>query len=320
MPTEVQHASTAVDVLGEPYTATTFTLTPDQEGEVVATLVRKAASVRTDHAVLYVHGFCDYFFQTELADFWNAQGYDFYALDLRKYGRSMRPHQTPCYVEDLSAYYEELDFAWAVITDDHPDVVVSGHSTGGLVVSLWLNDRGHSPSAVVLNSPWLAMQGDLFTRTALMGAVEAVGRYNPSWVIPRNVSGYYGESLHRNYGGEWDFDLTWKPLDSFPVRAGWVRAIRAGHARVAQGLDVHAPILVLASTKSSTPRVGSDPRIHTTDIVLDVEQIRRRAPLLGAHTTVSLLEGAVHDVVLSAPSVRKSAYDEIDRFLSYVAT
>ncbi|MGN6723412.1 MAG: alpha/beta hydrolase [Marmoricola sp.] len=319
MHTEVQHASTTVDVLGEPYTATTFTLAPDAEGDVVATLVRRAAPVRTDHAVLYVHGFCDYFFQTDLAEFWNAQGYDFYALDLRKYGRSMRPHQTPCYVEDLTTYYEELDFAWAVITDDHPDVVVSGHSTGGLVTSLWLNDRGHTPSAVVLNSPWLDMQGDLFTRTALMAAVDGIGRRNPGWVIPRNVSGFYGESLHRNFGGEWDFDLAWKPLDSFPVRAGWVRAIRAGHARVAKGLEVQAPILVLASTKSSTPKLGSDPAIHTTDIVLDVEQIRRRAPLLGEHTTMVMLDGAVHDVVLSAAPVRKRAYEEIDRFLRYVA-
>ncbi len=29
----------------------------------------------------------DYFFQTEMADQFNQHGYDFYALDLRKYGR-----------------------------------------------------------------------------------------------------------------------------------------------------------------------------------------------------------------------------------------
>jgi alpha-beta hydrolase superfamily lysophospholipase len=89
---------------------------------------------------------------------------------------------------------------------------------------------------------------------------------------------------------------------------------------VAQGLDLQAPILVLASSASSSPKVGSDPRIRSTDIVLDVEQIRRRAPLLGKHTTVTMLDGAVHDVILSAPAVRKHAYEEMDRFLTYVAT
>ena len=53
--------------------------------------------------MLHVHGFADYFFQTEYAEWWNARGYDFYALDLRKYGRSIRDHQTPNYVTDLAS-------------------------------------------------------------------------------------------------------------------------------------------------------------------------------------------------------------------------
>jgi hypothetical protein len=49
-----------------------------------------------------------------------------------------------------------------------------------------------------------------------------------------------------------------------------------------------------------------------------VEQIRRRAPLISAHTTVAMIEGALHDVVLSPAAVRANAYAEIDRFLGYV--
>ncbi|HWU31320.1 MAG TPA: alpha/beta hydrolase, partial [Marmoricola sp.] len=102
------------------------------------------------------------------------------------------------------------------------------------------------------------------------------------------------------------------------VRAGWARAIRAGHARVAAGLDVKAPVLVLCSTLSSTPKNNADPRIHSTDIVLDVEQIRRRAPMISTHTSVAMIEGALHDVVLSKAGVRAHAYAEIDQFLGYV--
>ena len=79
------------DVLGEPYLAETIALPPDDEGPVVATLVVRRAEKPTDKAVLHVHGFCDYFFQTEYAEWWNDRGYDFYAVDLRKYGRSLRP-------------------------------------------------------------------------------------------------------------------------------------------------------------------------------------------------------------------------------------
>ena len=105
------------DVLGAPYTAETLELPDDEEGKVVATLVRRPARSgragrRTTKAVLHVHGFADYFFQTAYAEWWNERGYDFFALDLRKYGRSILPHQTPNYVADLTDYYPELDLAW----------------------------------------------------------------------------------------------------------------------------------------------------------------------------------------------------------------
>ena len=69
----------------------TIALRPDYEGDVVATLVVRRAPVSTRRVVLYVHGYCDYFFNAELADRYNAEGVDFYAVDLRKYGRSLRP-------------------------------------------------------------------------------------------------------------------------------------------------------------------------------------------------------------------------------------
>ena len=87
----------------------TIALRPDDEGEVVATLVGRRAPDSTDRAVLYVHGYCDYFFNVELADRYNEQGFDFYAIDLRKYGRSLRPHQTLYRALSLDEYFEELD-------------------------------------------------------------------------------------------------------------------------------------------------------------------------------------------------------------------
>ena len=67
--------------------------------------------------MLYVHGFVDYFFQTHLAEFFTARGYDFYALDLRKYGRSLLDHQTPNFCRDMSEYFPEIDAAVRIIRD-----------------------------------------------------------------------------------------------------------------------------------------------------------------------------------------------------------
>ena len=107
------------DVLGAGYEAMTLDLPDDDEGRS-----RRRWSVRanapTSSAVLYVHGFADYFFQTELAEFHAARGEDFYALDLRKYGRSLRPQQTPYQMADVADYYPELDAALRFIVGRGP--------------------------------------------------------------------------------------------------------------------------------------------------------------------------------------------------------
>jgi alpha-beta hydrolase superfamily lysophospholipase len=304
------------DILGAPYVATTLRLRPDDEGEVVATLVHRPCDTETQRAVLHVHGFADYFFHTGVADFWCEQGYDFYALDLRKYGRSLLPHQTPNYAADLADYYEELDLALAEVTANHDHVVLSAHSTGGLTVPLWASDRGLEVAGVVLNAPWLDMHGDPLTRHLKMPVLQQIGARQARLLVPRKVSGIYGRSLHRQHEGEWDFNLAWKPILSWPVYAGWLRAVRIGQARVADGLEVAAPVLVLSSSRSSSPTSIEDPDVFSTDIVLDVEQIRRRAPMIGRHVTLAQINGAMHDVTLSRPEVRKVVFDELARFLT----
>jgi alpha-beta hydrolase superfamily lysophospholipase len=307
----------AVDVLGRPYYAETIELPADDEGPVVATLVsRKTRRKANGRAVLHVHGFADYFFQTTAADYWTARGYDFYALDLRKYGRSLRPHQTPNFTMDLTAYYAELDEAYRRITgrDGHDHVIITAHSTGGLVTPLWLTDHKISVAGLVLNSPWLDLQGSLLLRTAGTKAIEQIGVRRPYQAIPRNISGLYGKSLHKDYAGEWDWDLRWKPIESFPVYAGWLRAIRRGHARLHKGVDFGAPVLMLSSGRSAFPK-DWDESLTNADVVLDVEQMWRWAPKLGSHVTMARIEGGVHDLTLSREPVRKVLFDQIDRWL-----
>ena len=305
------------DVLGQPFTAETIELAPDFEGDVSATLVRLSAAQPTHRAVLYVHGFSDYFFQRELAQWWVDRGYDFYAIDLRKYGRSMRPHHTKGYVPALSQYDEELDAAWGLITerDGHTQVILSGHSTGGLTTSLWADRRRPQEMiGMVLNSPWLDLQGKPAERVILTAAAWIGAKVAPMKVIPRQVSGLYAESLHRDHGGEWEFNYDWKPHGSFPIALGWVNAIRRGHARVHKGLSIPVPVLVLSSNASTWPTEPA-PEVHTHDIVLDVDQIRRWSTALGPKVTFAAIPGALHDVILSAPAVRQAAYSTVDDWL-----
>ena len=297
---------------------------PDGEGELFATLVRTTESIPSSSVVLALHGYTDYFFNTELAEHFAARGWRFYGLDSRRCGRSWRAGQTPHFTTDLARYDRELEGALAIIGAENPGarVLMYGHSTGGLVVSLWLDRvRGHGDTAalniagLVLNSPFLELNGPAILRTrATSTAIGAVSRVRKTRVVRGAGSGGYGLTLHRAYHGEFDYDLTWKPIGGFPITVGWIHAIRRGQARLQRGLDVGVPNLVLRSDHS-VAETAETQLLQRGDAVLDVAHIARWAGCLGNRTTSVPVVDAKHDVFLSLSEPRAAAYAELDRWL-----
>ena len=179
-------------------------------GPVVATLVRALPTEQGwwEHVrgirrplegvdVLYVHGWSDYFFQKRLARFWTARGARFFALDLRKYGRSLREGQTPGYITDLADLRRghrrgaRGDGARApTATASTRKLVLLGHSTGGLMLSLWASRHPDAADAVILNSPWLEFQF-ASVRSAIAPVVELTARIWPLEVAPQVDLGFY---------------------------------------------------------------------------------------------------------------------------------
>ncbi|WP_237221296.1 alpha/beta hydrolase [Rothia nasimurium] len=325
---------TQPDILGAPYTAETIDLGRDAEGPLVATLVHRPADISgadaTTHlpssaqgqdgagkpAVLYLHGFVDYFFQKDLGDWWAERGHDFYALDLRKYGRSLRPGQTPNYTENLNDYFDDLTAAWQLITgrDGHRQVILLAHSTGGLIASLWA-DRTAPPelTALVLNSPWLDHFNNPLERALMTSAVTALARLKPRAIVQKEQADAYARSLHADHAGTWQFNTDWKTLNFPPIYAGWLAAVRRAHRQLQRGLDIQAPVLVLTSARSGTLKNPTDR--HDFDTVLNVQGIRRWSPGLGKHVTSRVIEGATHDVFLSPEPARTAAYRAMGEFL-----
>jgi alpha-beta hydrolase superfamily lysophospholipase len=291
-----------------------------------ATLVRRGEpDPAATRAVLAVHGFTDYFFHTDLADHFTNRGFAFYALDLHKCGRSWREGQTPHFTTNLTRYDRELERALDVIGNTSPaDVLIYGHSAGGLIVSLWLDrlrrrglTRRKRVTGLVLNSPWFDLQGPSLLRAKpTAAAIAAMSRVRKMSVVRSPTQGGYGTTLHRDYHGEFEYDLKWKPIGGFPVTFGWINAILRGHAKLHRGLDVGVPNLILRSDHSV--REVNDPDvIQRGDAVLDVKQIARWSGCVGNRTTVVPIVDAKHDVFLSVEEPRRAAYAELDSWLDW---
>ncbi|MFJ4207607.1 alpha/beta hydrolase [Paenarthrobacter sp. NPDC089675] len=340
------------DVLGHGFERLDLPLPPDEEGAVKATLVRHVPSaaaplphgildffpaftkrrrrrVEPDaaaapRAVLYLHGWADYFLQTELAEHLTASGFHFYALDLRKFGRSLLPGQTPGYASDLAVYDADIAAALARIEQDvaartgnnvPPTIHLVAHSLGGLIASLWADRNPGRIGTLVLNSPWLELQGSSLVRSIAMHLVEPFARTDPKRPFRFPDMPAYWESVSSQAHGEWYLDPEWRPRASFPIRAGWTKAVLAGHSAVERKLNIDAPVLVLLSGRT---RIQAEwtADLMRADAVIDVEETARRALGLGRRTAVFRYPGALHDVFLSRRTIRQQAFHDVAVWLS----
>lgn len=271
----------------------------DYDGAVVATLVRLPAASASKGAVLYVHGFIDYFFQRHMAERFAAEGFAFYALDLRKHGRSLKPYQHPNFCKSIKEYYPDITKALEVIG---APVLLIGHSTGGLICTLYAHEgaRRAQVKALWLNSPFLEFNVS-GARRVLLAVGVLLGRFFPFLSDPKAVTPEYPKSIHTNYAGEWDFDLRLKPIQGFPAYYGWLAAIRHAQARVHAGLSIQCPVLSTYSDES--------------DIVLNWKDIEGWSRNLGKGVTMRQFPGGFHDLTLSRQDVRDAVFKTVFDFL-----
>lgn len=316
------------DLLGDPWRRTSVALPPIRGERVIATLVASTTTLAStpescdahpstqSTAVLYLHGFNDYFFHTHLATEVEQMGLGFFALDLHGYGRSTTSEETRNDCHSLREYGNDLAWATQVIAERGWErLLIMGHSTGGLIATLWAySATGRARvDGLILNSPWFELNRPWFDRVIATRILHAVGEYATDYVLTHDPSPYT-EFLHHSTGGQWDFDLRFKRAEPTPVRAGWMRAIRAGHARLARGLHLSVPVLLATSDASASWADPPDVVAHA-DTVLNVADIQARADKVGYKVTTVRVPGGVHDLALSNRAARHAYLDAIAQWL-----
>lgn len=357
------------DVLGGEFESRTIGLEPDSEGDNVATIVRLTSSLppaqnhephtkrdvlkglkrllrqgeesetqtEPTFAVLYIHGRNDYFFHAEAAAKMAGMGAAFYALDLRKHGRSLRPGQTIGYATDLAVYDREIGLALGIIAEECPGlpVVLMAHSTGGLIATLWAHRNPGRLAGLILNSAWLELQVYPNMRPAIHQLTSRVGAIRPhATIIGVSKTDSYFRSLASGWQDSgleipsyfldfpedpafvgWEIAPEWKWPFSYAAPAAWVAAVLEGHATVEKDVHLDIPVLAMASTDSGLDFAWSE-KVFSSDVVLDADAITGRAAKLSDSVTIIRLPGK-HDLLLSDPPVREDLYRTIQGWLKF---
>ena len=306
------------DILGQGYEQATLNFPDDYEGQVIATLVRKKASQPTSKAVLYIHGFIDYFFQTEMAEQFNQHGFDFYALDLRKYGRSILPHQKYYNVRDLSEYDAEIDQTLKIIAaEGHDALLLCGHSTGGLTTTLYAAHHANHPliKALWVNSPFYDFNMNPVKRALGIPQISKLAKKFPNLKFPSELNKWYTTSLHQDLKGEWNFNLDWKKTRYPMVYISFIRTIYEAQKEIHRGVKIDVPVLVMHSHQTQNPKKWGK-AAQRSDVILGVKDIQKYAKKIQGDVTIQSIKNGLHDLVLSEKPARDQVYQQLFQWLN----
>lgn len=296
------------DMLGDGFEMTYVSHPDDYSGKIRSTVIRRLAAEPSGKAVLYVHGFSDYFLQKEMAQMFADHGYNFYAVDLRKYGRSLLKGQRMFQVRDLHEYFPDIDSAIDIIAhDDNDRIALLGHSTGGLTTSLYMTEKP-SPliKVLMLNSPFLDWNMPPLMKNVVMPVISFLGRWFPNVKVPQKPDTGYAETLSRRHKGEWDYRVDWKP-DVLPdPDMGWIHAIQTGQQEL-RHRTVNVPVLLMHSAES-VKKGDPKEKYFRADAILDVETISRYGKRLSSDVTEVTFQGGLHDLALSKEAIRRDMY------------
>lgn len=304
------------DVLGPGYEMRYVDQGTDYSGNVRSTIVRRIPGCSPRRGVLYVHGFNDYFFQDEMASRFVDSCYAFYAVDLRKYGRSLEAGQTAFEVRDMHEYFADIDSAVVCMkADGIEDIVLMGHSTGGLTTSLYMSEQPDTAiKALILNSPFLDWNQSKLQEKLLIPAVDLFGKLMPKKTISQGSSDEYARSLLKEYNGEWEYNTDWKLTHSPDVQLSWIKAIDEAQAEIQRNPRIMVPVLLMHSDKSLGH--ATEANSSNSDAVLDVADISRWGRRLGPDVTELKVKDGLHDLMLSRKQVREPLYDAVFSWLT----
>lgn len=289
-------------------------LKKDYEGEVSAA-VEYANLPEANTAVLYIHGYMDYFFQDHLASFFMDKGISFYAIELRKYGASLKSHQHENFFKDITEYDEEISIVLNKIKNDgHKNIIINGHSTGGLLATHYAINGEYKNliSGIVLNSPFFELNESKFVKFVL-SFVTLFSCFLPYLKVSKLTS-IYTESLHKNYKGKWNFNLKYKPVPSFNTYLGWLDGVLKAQKNIQKKQIKTIPSIIFHSNKSYFGTKWSD-LLYESDGVLNVDDIDFFGRKIYPHADVIAINNAVHDIVLSADDVIENYFNYISAWL-----
>ena len=260
---------------------------------------------RKTKAVLFIHGYNDYFFHEHLAKRFIEEGYDFFALDLHGYGRSIECERN-YNIDAISDYFEEFENAINNIRSRGvKDLTVLAHSQGGLMVSLYAKEHNNF-ERLVLNAPFYELYSSAFVVNVLKPFGGWLGGFLKDARLPdvRSTSPY-----NENLFQRWHYDTSKKKIMTDGLYLGYLNAINRAQQEIQNGAKYAMPVLLLSSDKNGD--FNNPDELCCSDTVVSIEKIKELSQKFEGDITYIPIKDAQHDIFLSYDAPRNQAIEQM---------
>ena len=270
-----------------------------------------------ENALIWIHGYNDYYFHFHVGNELLKNGYDVYAITLRNFGKIAKDRRYIHYVKSWNSYFEDINnsLQWITKNKKHKKFVLYGHSTGGLISTIYMNEGKYKNifNGLILNSPFFDFYGSDLEEFMIKYIFYYIAYIFPTFVASSGSNKIYKVPFYKNMLKRYHFNQNYKLTYPSHVFVSYLQNAAYQQNRIQNNkINISKPILVLHSEKSTRWPECND----NTDCVLDVNEIKKYSKLIGNNVKLQSLNGAIHDVLLSKDKISKKGIDYVTKFLN----
>lgn len=243
--------------------------------------------------IVWIPGRNDYFFHYHITN--NLSNYDIYAVMFRN--NHNKRNDVFHHIDEITEYFLEIDILYDFYNlNDYDEVILYGHSTGGLICILYENfNCKNKVSRMILNSPFLKFTRHWYEDIFLNYFGWYFFNYAPNINISFDVfkPNYYTLKM----GEDYYIDSKYKTLKNAPVISSWLINIMKHQNKIVNNrIKIGVPTLIFFCDRNSN--FLSD----YGDSILDMNENIKMIPYLFNNKNLldlHIIKDSIHDIFCS---------------------
>jgi len=243
--------------------------------------------------IVWLAGHNDYFYHYHFSNYFND--YDIYAISFRN-SHNKRINNFH-HIDNLTDYYTEINLVIKKFNlIKYKERILYGHSTGGLIGTLYLNDNKHIFHKFIMNSPFLKlkMNDSYFNDFILQNGIMKLVKYFPKL----DISPYTGHisKLVIYLSSSYMINKNMKKLKNSPLLSTWLASIIENQNRISNNeITIEIPTLIFFCNKSTI----KFNKIDKGDNVIDVTSCINQIPKIFKNYKLKIIKNSIHDMLCS---------------------